>query len=150
MRIDRDRISDDAPVAGDAERWEALFAAAFADDPRVAHHTFAWDRTDDVRGAVETEFATRGYDVELSVGMIARADEIHSHPRANADVEVRALDPEWGGADERRWQQVLVPWAKDWHERDPRRLYAAKTGWAYINADGPQYDITSAARGPRG
>ena len=100
-------LFDDAPVAGDGERWEALFAAAFADDVRVAHHTFAWDRTDDARGAIETEFATRGYDVDLSVGMIARADEIRPHPRANADVEVRALDPQSGGPDERRWQQVL-------------------------------------------
>jgi ribosomal protein S18 acetylase RimI-like enzyme len=100
-------LFDDAPRTGDGERWEALFAAAFADEPRVNHHTFAWDRIDDARGAAATEFAARGYDVDLSVGMVARADEIHPHPRANAGVEVRALDPESDGADERRWQQVL-------------------------------------------
>ncbi len=49
-----------------------------------------------------------------------------------------------------RYQQVLPQWCKEWHDRDPRRLYAAKTGWAYIQSDLPQYDITSAARGNRG
>jgi ribosomal protein S18 acetylase RimI-like enzyme len=100
-------VFDEAPAAGDGERWEALFAAEFADDPRVRHRTFAWDRTDDARGAADSEFAERGYDVELSVGMIARPDEIHPHPRANAEVAVKALDPEPGGPDERYWEQVL-------------------------------------------
>ena len=40
-----------------------------------------------------------------------------------------------------RWQQVLVPWAKNWHERDPRRLYAANTGRAISQRRGPQYAI---------
>ena len=100
-------VFDDAPAPGDGERWEALFAAEFADDPRVLHRTFAWDRTDDARGAMDTEFRARGYDVDLSVGMIASPDEIRPHPRANADVVVKALAPESGGPDEPHWQQVL-------------------------------------------
>jgi ribosomal protein S18 acetylase RimI-like enzyme len=103
-------VFDDAPAPGDGERWEALFVAEFADEPRVIHRTFAWDRTDDTddaRGAMDSEFRARGYDVDLSVGMIASPDEIHPHPRANADVVVKPLDPESGGPDERYWQQVL-------------------------------------------
>jgi ribosomal protein S18 acetylase RimI-like enzyme len=100
-------VFDEAPAAGDGERWEALFTAAFADDPRVTHRTFAWDRTDAERGAVDSEFRSRGYDVELSVGMIASPEQIHAHPRANAEVAVKALDPQPGGPDERWWQQVL-------------------------------------------
>lgn len=100
-------VFDEAPAPGDGERWEALFTAEFGDDPRVAHRTFAWDRTDDTRGAVDGEFRARGYDVDLSVGMIALPDQIHPHPRANADVVVKPLDPEPDGPDERHWQQVL-------------------------------------------
>ncbi|MGH2891870.1 MAG: hypothetical protein ACRDPM_01190, partial [Solirubrobacteraceae bacterium] len=72
-------VFDDAPGPGDGERWETLFAAEFADQPRVTHRTFAWDRTDDERGAAQGEFVARGYDVELSVGMIAAPEEIHPH-----------------------------------------------------------------------
>jgi ribosomal protein S18 acetylase RimI-like enzyme len=100
-------LFDEAPAEGDGERWEALFAAEFGDEPRVTHRTFAWDRTDDERGAAENEFVTRGYDVELSVGMIATPAEIHPHPRANAGVQVRPLDPAEGGPDEERWEQVV-------------------------------------------
>jgi predicted N-acetyltransferase YhbS len=39
--------------------------------------------------------------------MIAGPDEIRPHPRANPDVEVRALDPRVDGPDEPLWQQVL-------------------------------------------
>jgi ribosomal protein S18 acetylase RimI-like enzyme len=100
-------VFDEPPVPGDGLRWEALFAAAFAGEPRVIHRTFAWDRTDDAPGAVDSEFRPRGYDVEPSVGMIASPDEIHPHPRASADVAVRALDPRPGSPDERYWEQVL-------------------------------------------
>jgi ribosomal protein S18 acetylase RimI-like enzyme len=100
-------LFDEAPAAGDGERWEALFEAAFADDPRVAHRTFAWDRTDDARGAADAEFGARGYSIDLSVGMIARPEEIHPHPRAHAEVEVRALDPRQSGPDENLWEQVI-------------------------------------------
>jgi hypothetical protein len=100
-------LFDDAPAEGDGERWEALFAAEFADEPRVEHRTFAWDRTGDERGAAAPEFAARGYNIELSVGMIAAPEEIHPHPRANAGVQVRPLDPRVGGPDEEIWEQVI-------------------------------------------
>jgi ribosomal protein S18 acetylase RimI-like enzyme len=101
-------LFDEAPAEGDRERWEALFVAEFADEPRVTHRTFAWDRTEDERGEVESEFGARsGYDLELSVGMIAAPEEIHAHPRANAEVEVRPLDPRAGGPDEDLWEQVI-------------------------------------------
>jgi ribosomal protein S18 acetylase RimI-like enzyme len=119
---------DDAPAAGDGGRWERLFAGEFAGEPRVAHHTFAWDQTGGIRGAVEREFAGRGYDVDLSVGMIAAPDEIHPHPRANRDVEVRALDPRSGSADERWWDQVVEMQVAardaDRFEEEPHRVFA--------------------------
>lgn len=99
-------VFDEPPAEGDGERWEALFAEEFADE-RITHRTFAWDRTDDERGAVDAEFLARDYDLELSVGMIAAPEEIHPHPRANADVQVTALDPRVGGPDEGRWEQVV-------------------------------------------
>jgi hypothetical protein len=121
-------VFDDAPAAGDGERWEGLFAAEFAGEPRIGHHTFAWDQTDDVRGAVETEFAARGYDVDLSVGMIAAPDEIHPHRRANRDLEVRALDPRPASADERWWDQVVEMQVAardaDRFEEEPHRVFA--------------------------
>ena len=100
-------VFDAEPGPGDGERWERLFAAEFADDPRVAHRTFAWDTTQDERGAVDEEFGARGYAVELSVGMIATPDQIAPHPRANAEVQTTALDPVPGGPDEDRWEQVV-------------------------------------------
>lgn len=100
-------IFDAAPVEGDGERWEALFAAEFAGEPRVAHLTFAWDRTGDERGAADSEFIARGFDIELNVGMIAAPEEIHPHPRANAEVQTKPLDPRTGEPDEELWEQVI-------------------------------------------
>jgi ribosomal protein S18 acetylase RimI-like enzyme len=148
-------VFDDAPGPGDGERWEALFAAEFADDRRVRHRTFAWDRTDDARGATDSEFRGRGYDVELSVGMIATPAEIHPRPGANADVVVKALDPQPGGDDERHWEQVLEVQAAG---RDPdsseteeahgafsrarqaelRSMFRAGAGAWYVALDGDQ------------
>jgi ribosomal protein S18 acetylase RimI-like enzyme len=146
-------VFDEAPAPGDGERWEERFATEFSDEPRVKHRTFAWDRTDDARGVAQEEFAARGYDVELSVGMIALPDQIHPHPRANADVVVKALDPESDGPDERHWQQVLEVQAA---ARDPdsseteeshgvfsrarqaelRQMFRAGAGAWYVALDG--------------
>jgi ribosomal protein S18 acetylase RimI-like enzyme len=121
-------LFDEVPTAGDGERWEALFEAAFAGDPRVTHRTFAWDRTGDEPGAADAEFGARGYELERSVGMIATPDQIRPHPRANAEVEVRALDPAVGGPDERRWEQVieLQVAARDVerHDEEPYRVFS--------------------------
>jgi ribosomal protein S18 acetylase RimI-like enzyme len=99
-------LFDDAPLAGDALRWEALFAEVFGDEPRVRHRTFAWDRTDGVFGAAREEFAARGYDIEESIGLVAGASDIQAHPRENREVIVQVLDPAIG-ADEALWDGVL-------------------------------------------
>jgi len=100
-------IFDAPPAEGDGERWETLFAREFADEPRITHRTFAWDRTDAPRGAADAEFGARDYDFEVSVGMIAAPREIQPRPRANSEVQVTALDPRAGGPDEERWEQVI-------------------------------------------
>jgi ribosomal protein S18 acetylase RimI-like enzyme len=99
-------LFDEAPVSGDADRWEALFDEAFADEPRVRHRTFAWDRTDGTAGAATGEFAARGYEIEESMGLVARPGDVKPHPRANRDVVVRALDP-GEGSDEELWEAVI-------------------------------------------
>jgi ribosomal protein S18 acetylase RimI-like enzyme len=97
-------LFDDAPLPGDGERWEQLFAQAFAERPDVTHRTFAWDTVDGQTGAAEDELAARGFELERSSGLIARSDQIREHARANREVEVRALDPE---GDEPLWAAVL-------------------------------------------
>ena len=99
-------LFDRPPRAGDALRWEALFDAEFADEPRVRHRTFAWDRTDGAVGAARDEFAGRGYDVEESIGLVADADRVRAHPRESRNVVVRALDAA-AGADEKLWDAVV-------------------------------------------
>jgi ribosomal protein S18 acetylase RimI-like enzyme len=99
-------LFDDAPAAGDAAHWEALFAEEFAVEPRVRHHTFAWDRTDGELGAARTEFADRGYHVEQTIGLVAPPEAIRPHPRENRDVTVRVLDPV-PGADDALWDAVV-------------------------------------------
>ena len=99
-------LFDDAPSAGDGERWEALFADEFAERPGVTHWTLAWDRVDGEQGAAERELVARGYGLERSSGLIARPDRITPHRRASREVEVRTLDPV-PGADEALWAQVI-------------------------------------------
>jgi ribosomal protein S18 acetylase RimI-like enzyme len=100
-------VFDEAPVAGDRARWERLFEAEFGGDPRVRHRTFAWDQTGGERGAAGEEFLSHGYDLEVDAGLIAAPDDIHEHPRANREVEVRPLDP---AGDESLWDEVLEIW----------------------------------------
>lgn len=99
-------LFDDPPGAGDGARWEARFASEFADDPQVRHRTFAWDRTDGQEGAAADELAARGYELQRLVGLVAAPAEIRHHPRANAAVEIRALDPA-PGADAALWEGVI-------------------------------------------
>ena len=61
-------IFDGPPRPGDAQRWERRFEREFADEPRVRHRTFRWDRTDGETGAVAQEFTVRGYDLESVIG----------------------------------------------------------------------------------
>lgn len=97
-------VFDDAPAAGDGERWERLFDREFAHRPEVTHHTLVWDRVDGAIGAAEEELVARGYVLERSSGLIARSDKISEHPRANREVEVRTLDPD---GDEQHWAAVI-------------------------------------------
>jgi ribosomal protein S18 acetylase RimI-like enzyme len=97
-------LFDDAPSAGDGERWDALFAQEFAERPDVRHRTVAWDRVDGERGAAEEELLGRGYELESTSGLVARPATLSAHPRANPDVEVRALDPD---GDEDMWAAVI-------------------------------------------
>lgn len=99
-------LFDDPPAPGDGERWEALFAREFAARPDVTHRSFGWDRTDAAVGAAEQELVARGYELERSSGLVATPERIVAHPRANREVEVRALDPQTG-ADDELWEQVV-------------------------------------------
>jgi len=98
-------VFDDAPGPGDGDRWEQLFAEAFSARVEVTHRSLAWDRVDGELGAAEQELVARGYELESSAGLIARSDQITEHPRANTEVQVRALDPD---GDELLWQQVIA------------------------------------------
>jgi ribosomal protein S18 acetylase RimI-like enzyme len=99
-------VFDDAPRAGDRDRWEEIFAAEFAHQPASRHRTFCWDRTDDAVGEAR-EFERAGYELERTVGLVAAPDEIRPHPRANREVAIRALSPVGGSADEDLWEQVV-------------------------------------------
>jgi len=99
-------LFDAPPGEGDGLRWERLFVEEFADEPRVEHRTFAWDRTDGSLGVAREEFVERGFGLEECVGLVAAAEGVRAHPRESREVEVRALDPA-DGLDEPLWQQVV-------------------------------------------
>ncbi len=123
------QLYEDAPVAGDRDRWEALFAREFADEPRIAHRTFAWDRIDGQLGEAHPEFLACGYDLVVSAGLVARAEQIRPHPRANRSVAVRPLDPAGGGADEPLWEQVFeqqCAWNDEHDTEDAHRAFTRR------------------------
>ncbi len=99
-------LFDDPPRPGDGERWELLFADAFAADPQVSHRTFAWDTTDGSLGAAAQELLAHGFELERQTGLVASAATLRSHPRESRGVSVRALAAHPGG-DERLWSAVL-------------------------------------------
>jgi ribosomal protein S18 acetylase RimI-like enzyme len=119
-------IFDDPPRDGDGSRWEALFAGAFADESRVRHRTFAWDRTDDEIGAARSEFVDRGYDLDESVALVAPATRLRPHPRESSEVAVRALDSA-EGADAEFWEAVVelqVQGRDAGHDEDAYRAFS--------------------------
>jgi ribosomal protein S18 acetylase RimI-like enzyme/ribosomal protein L36 len=160
-------IFDDAPRAGDGERWERLFAATFADAPEVRHRALTWDRPDGEDGALE-EFIARGYEVERTVGLIASPGEITAHPRADRTLQIRALDPA-PGRDEALWAGALAvqltnneadaeplaefePFARA-RQRDLRVLFGGGRGAWYVaidSSDGVVAGCGVVATGPRG
>jgi ribosomal protein S18 acetylase RimI-like enzyme len=96
-------LFDGPPQPGDGERWEALFGAEL---PGLEHRTFSWDTADGETGALQEEFAARGYDLSEDVGLVADAGGLRPHARENREVVVRTLDAA-AGADEELWAQVL-------------------------------------------
>jgi ribosomal protein S18 acetylase RimI-like enzyme len=133
-------LFDGPPEPGDGPRWERLFAAEFADEPRVRHRTFGWDRVDGAEGEAEPELARRGYELERSVGLVATPDQLSPHPRANREVEIRALDP---SADERLWGAVTELQVAN---RDP--IHEAGEHRAFSRAR--QHDLRALFRAGRG
>jgi ribosomal protein S18 acetylase RimI-like enzyme len=99
-------LFDAPPLAGDAPRWESLFASEFADQQAVRHVTLAWDGVDGALGRAREDFVARGYRLDQAVGLIAEAERLHPHQRANREVVVRALDPA-AGVEEELWEQVV-------------------------------------------
>jgi ribosomal protein S18 acetylase RimI-like enzyme len=98
-------LFDEPPYGGDGERWERLFAEAFAEHPEVTHVALAWDRPDGEVADARTELVARGFELEVTAGLVATPDQIHPHPRGNADVEIVVLDPA-PGRDPELWEQV--------------------------------------------
>jgi ribosomal protein S18 acetylase RimI-like enzyme len=143
-------LFDDAPLVGDGERWPERFAHEFAARPEVTHCTLAWDRIDGDPGAAENEFVARGYELEWTSGLIARADRLQPHPAASRDATIRVLDPD---ADEPLWEAVIdVQMAgareefrgNDYHlsflrarQRELREIFArGRGGWYVALLDG--------------
>ncbi|MGH2858623.1 MAG: GNAT family N-acetyltransferase, partial [Solirubrobacteraceae bacterium] len=139
-------VFDDAPRAGDGERWERLFA----DEISAPHRAFAWDRTDDAIGAAETELVARGYELERCVGLVGTPAQVREHPRANREVAVRALRLD---GDEDLWEQVIKLQVADREpdedqstqlayqrrrQADLRELFAAGRGGWYVALDGDE------------
>jgi GNAT superfamily N-acetyltransferase len=160
---------DDAPTAGDGERWEAAFDAAFSDEPAVRHRTFYWDRTDGEEGAAADELGARGYRLERDVGLIASPAELVAHPRANQEVEIRRLEPAPGG-DESLWEGAIAV-ALENNAEDPlpdpdyerfvrarqaerRAVFSAGRGAWYVAVDPADGAVVAGcgviATGPRG
>lgn len=139
-------IFDDAPRAGDGERWERMFAEEIA----VPHRTFAWDRTDGGIGEADGELVARGYQLERSVGLVATPVQVRPHPRANREVAVRQLRVD---GDAELWEQVVELHVEEreldedeveqrQYERrrqaDLRELFAAGRGGWYVALDGDE------------
>lgn len=119
-------LFENPPGPGDGARWEALFEAAFGDEPRVRHRTFAWDVVDGSLGAAHEEFGARGYDVEETIGLVAEAARLRPRPRENREVEIRALDPE-PDADGDLWSAVVelqVAGRDEGHGEEAHRSFA--------------------------
>ncbi len=148
-------LFDQAPRTGDALRWEELFEQEFADEPRVRHHTFAWDLAHGEAGVAREEFVERGYDLDESIGLVADASQVRPHPRENRDVVVRALDPA-AGADEELWDAVVelqVSGRQEGHDEqsfreftrprleDRRALFRLGRGAWYVAIDPASGDV---------
>lgn len=113
-------VFDDAPVDGDEPRWEAAFVAAFGSTPGVNHRTLVWDRVDGFQGEAREEFLAAGYELWQNAGLTASPADLHPHPRANSEVEVRELDPV---GDQALWDAVLAIWVAGNKDKMPEEDY---------------------------
>lgn len=148
-------LFDEAPRSGDGRRWEELFEHEFANEPRVEHRSFGWDRTDGEPGDVREEFLSRGYELDESIGLVATVEQVQPHPRANRVVDIRALEP---NGDDKLWDAVLelqVAGRDEGHEEesyrtfarprlhDRRTLFRAGRGAWYVALDPATEDVTA-------
>lgn len=153
-------IFPDAPRSGDADRWERLFDAEFADEPGVRHRTFAWDRTDGAVGTAREEFVPRGYELDETTALTAEAADLRPHPRENRDVRIEVLDLR-APLDEGRWAEVVdvqVAGREPGYDeasyrdfstarlRDLRRVFA-RYGGAWYTAIDPESDTVAGSCG---
>lgn len=97
-------LFDQPPAGGDRIRWERRFQAEFADQPLTEHRAFGWDQTEDALGMAREEFLGHGYTLERNVGLVAAAERIRPHARANQEVMTRPLAPR---GDQPLWDQVV-------------------------------------------
>lgn len=145
-------LFDAPPEPGDRERWEARFLAAMGGLRASSHVAFGWDVVEGELGAAQAELFDVGYQPDLGVALIAEPEELVGHPRANEDVEVRALDPA-PGADAELWRQVVelqVATREPGHEEEfhrrfvearmagRRQRFVAGDGAWYVALDGGQ------------
>jgi ribosomal protein S18 acetylase RimI-like enzyme len=113
-------LFDRPPEPGDGARWQARFAAEF---PELGHCALAWDVTDGALGATRLEFPD--FELEQTVGLVAPAGGPTAHPRANPEVQIRALS-----AQDAAWDGVLALWEaqnaerEDAHPADAYQRYA--------------------------
>jgi ribosomal protein S18 acetylase RimI-like enzyme len=149
-------LFDEAPCSGDGPRWEELFEREFTNAPRVEHRSFGWDRTDGEPGAAREEFLERGYELDESIALVAEAEHVQPHPRANRDVDIRALDP---NGDDTLWDAVLELQVAEREEgreeeesyrafaqarlHDRRTLFRVGRGAWYVALDPATEDVTA-------
>jgi ribosomal protein S18 acetylase RimI-like enzyme len=144
-------LFDQPPAVGDRDRWERRFQAEFADQPLTRHRAFGWDQTQDALGLARAEFLGHGYTLERNVGLVAAAERIRPHARANQEVTTRPLAPR---GDEPLWDQVVEMqvdgrdaqrFTEDAHrsftrrrQADLRDLFAAGRGDWYVALNGDE------------
>jgi ribosomal protein S18 acetylase RimI-like enzyme len=129
------------PAAGDRERWEARFAAAFPDVPGLRHRCFRWDRPDGARGELD-EFVAAGYTVDETVVLTAERTRL---PRPPAEAELRVLvgDADWEAATRLQVTEAVTKFgeraadfARDQLRRYRRFAEAGRGFWMGAFVDG--------------